>query len=255
MSPQTPPKCCCFNIKTGTVTLGIYHMVMSVLLLIEYSMEVATGKGYCKVLDKDYYVIADITTSFLLIFMLFIISFYLLYGVMKNRERHLIPFLALQIMDFLLTLFTVFSSYIQVPEMLSFASISHVKAHTKVPFLAVQLLDFCLSILTLCSSYMEAPAYLNFHSANQESFLPSQEKLSSEEYAKVMITFTVTFIAVLLLKAYMFKCVLRCYKYIKASKSEEVKVLPEFAEKVMLPSYEEAVELPHKESPPPYSGV
>ncbi|XP_037737534.1 lysosomal-associated transmembrane protein 5 [Chelonia mydas] len=255
MSPQTPPKCCCFNIKTGTVTLGIYHVVMSILLLIEYSMEVATGKGYCKVLDKDYYIIADITTSFLLIFMLFIISFYLLYGVVKNRERLLIPFLALQIMDFLLTLFTIISSYIQVPEMLSFASISHVKAHTKFPFLAVQLLDFCLSVLTLCSSYMEVPGYLSFHSANQESFLPSQEKLSPEEYAKVMITFTITFIAVLLLKACMFKCVLRCYKYIKSSKREEVKVMPEFAEKVMLPSYEEAVELSSKESPPPYSGV
>ncbi|XP_074832513.1 lysosomal-associated transmembrane protein 5 [Carettochelys insculpta] len=255
MSPQIPPKCFCFNIKTGTVFLGIYHMVMSILLLIEYSLEVATGKGCCKALVQDYYVIADITTSFLLIIMLFIISFYLLYGVVKNRERLLIPFLALQIMDFLLTLFAVFSSYIQVPEMLSFMSISHVKAHTKVPFLAVQLLDFCLHILTLCSSYMEVPTYLSFHSVNQESFLPSHEKLSSEEYVKVMIAFTITFIAVLFLKAYMFKCVWSCFKYLKASKREEVKVMPEFAEKAMLPSYEEALELPCKELPPPYSGV
>lgn len=29
--------------------------VMSVLLLIEYSLEVANGKGFCKDLDKDYY--------------------------------------------------------------------------------------------------------------------------------------------------------------------------------------------------------
>lgn len=30
MTPQTspqPPKCCCFNIKTATVALGIFHMV------------------------------------------------------------------------------------------------------------------------------------------------------------------------------------------------------------------------------------
>lgn len=250
-----PPKCCCFTIKTGTIVLGIYHVVMSILLLTEYSLEVATGSSYCKVLEKDYYVIADVTTSFLLIIMLFITSFCLLYGVVKNRERLLIPFLALQIMDFLLTLFTIFSSYIQVPEMLSFMSISHVKSHTKVPFLTMEILDFCLSILTLCSSYMEVPAYLSFHSVNQESFLPSREKFSSEEYAKVMITFTITFIAVLLLKAYLFNCVLRCYKHLKASKREEVKVLPEFAEKAVLPSYEEALELPCKESPPPYSGV
>uniref|UniRef100_A0A8C8RAZ4 Lysosomal protein transmembrane 5 n=1 Tax=Pelusios castaneus TaxID=367368 RepID=A0A8C8RAZ4_9SAUR len=254
MSPQTPPKCCCFNIKTATVTLGIYHTVMSVLILIEYSLNVATGKGYCKALDKDYYII-DITTNFLLIIMLFVVSFHLLYGVMKNRECLLIPFLALQIMDFLFILFTIFSSYMQAPEIQSFTFINHVKPHTKVPFLVVQLLDFCLSVLTLCSSYLEVPAYLSYHSVHQESLLQSHEKLSSEEYAKVMITFTITFIAVLLLKAYMFKCVLRCYKYIKASKREEVKVMPEFAEKVMLPSYEEALKLPCKELPPPYSGV
>lgn len=28
---------------------------MSILLLIEYSLEVASGKGFCKDLDKDYY--------------------------------------------------------------------------------------------------------------------------------------------------------------------------------------------------------
>lgn len=30
MTPQSspePPKCCCFNIKTATVALGIFHMV------------------------------------------------------------------------------------------------------------------------------------------------------------------------------------------------------------------------------------
>lgn len=33
-----------------------------------------------------------------------------------------------------------------------------------------------------------------------QSFLPSHEKLSSEEYVKVMIIFSIAFIAVLLLK-------------------------------------------------------
>lgn len=26
-APPEPPKCCCFNIKTATVALGIFHMV------------------------------------------------------------------------------------------------------------------------------------------------------------------------------------------------------------------------------------
>ncbi|XP_004947735.1 lysosomal-associated transmembrane protein 5 isoform X2 [Gallus gallus] len=255
MTAQTkPPKCCFFNIKTATLALGIFHMVMSILLLIEYSLEVASGKGYCKDLSKDYYRIADVTTSFLLIIMLFVISFNLLFGVVKKRERLLIPFLALQVMDFLLSLLTMFSSYIQVPAMVSVSSLRHTE-HLKTPFLALQLLDFCLSILTLCSSYMEVPTYLSLKSADNRGFLPALEKLPTEEYAKVMVTFTVAFIAVLFLKAYMFKCVLSCFKYIKASKREEVKVDTQAVEKAVLPSYEEALELPSKECPPPYVAV
>ncbi|NXE24797.1 LAPM5 protein, partial [Ardeotis kori] len=220
--------------------------VMSVLLLIEYSLEVASEKGFCKDLGKDYYRVGDVITSFLLIILLFVISFNLLLGVVKKRERLLIPFLALQVMDFLLSVLTMFSSYIQVPAIISVSSLSHMPGHSKIPFLALQLLDFCLSILTLCSSYMEVPTYLSLKSSDNRGFLPTVEKLPTEEYAKVMITFTIAFIAVLFLKAYMFKCVLSCFKYIKASKREEVKVDSQAVEKAVLPSYEEAVELPSK---------
>ncbi|XP_016159287.1 PREDICTED: lysosomal-associated transmembrane protein 5 isoform X2 [Ficedula albicollis] len=258
MTPQTPPeppKCCCFNIKTATVALGIFHMVMSVLLLIEYSLEVANGKGFCKDLDKDYYRIADITTSFLLILMLFIISFHLLFGVIKMRERFLIPFLALQVIDFLLSLLTMFSSYIQVPVIISVSSSLGHTGHSRTPLLALQLLDFCLSILTLCSSYMEVPTYLSLKPLDSGGSLPALQKLPAEEYTRVMITFTIAFAAVLFLKAYMFKCVLSCFKYIRASSRQEVKVEPQAVEKAVLPSYEEALELPSKDSPPPFVKV
>ncbi|NWH86358.1 LAPM5 protein, partial [Aegithalos caudatus] len=224
---------------------GFVLQVMSVLLLIEYSLEVANGKGFCKDLDKDYYRIADVTTSFLLILMLFIISFHLLLGVLKMRERLLIPFLALQVMDFLLSLLALFSSYIQVPAAIPVSSLGHT-GHSRIPLLALQLLDFCLSILTLCSSYMEVPTYLSLKPLDSRGPVPALEKLPAEEHSKVMLTFTIAFVAVLLLKAYMFKCVLSCFKYIKASRREEVKVEPHAVEKPVLPSYEEALELPSK---------
>ncbi|NWV30522.1 LAPM5 protein, partial [Origma solitaria] len=219
--------------------------VMSVLLLIEYSLEVANGKGFCKDLDKDYYRIADITTSFLLILMLFIVSLHLLLGVLKKRERLLIPFLALQVLDFLLSLLTMFSSYIQMPAVISVSSLRRT-GRSRIPLLALQLLDFCLSVLTLCSSYMEVPSYLSLQPADSGGSLPSLQKLPAEEYTKVMIAFTIAFLAVLFLKAYMFRCVLSCFKYIKASRKEELKVEPQRVEKAMLPSYEEALELPSK---------
>ncbi|NWW18737.1 LAPM5 protein, partial [Falcunculus frontatus] len=219
--------------------------VMSILLLIEYSLEVANGKGFCKDLAKDYYRIADVTTNFLLILVLFVISFHLLFGVLKKRERFLIPFLALQVIDFLLSLLTMFSSYIQVPAIISVSSLGHT-GRSRIPLLALQLLDFCLSILTLCSSYMEVPTYLSLQPADSGGSVPALQKLPAEDYTKVMITFTLAFLAVLFLKAYMFKCVLSCFKYIKASRREEVKVDPQTVEKAVLPSYEEALELPSK---------
>uniref|UniRef100_A0A8C0U779 Lysosomal-associated transmembrane protein 5-like n=1 Tax=Cyanistes caeruleus TaxID=156563 RepID=A0A8C0U779_CYACU len=118
----------------------------------------------------------------------------------KERERLLIPFLALQVIDFLLSLLTMFSSYIQVPVIISVSSLGHT-GHSRIPLLALQLLDFCLSILTLCSSYMEVPTYLSLNfSLFPQGSVPVLESLPAEEYAKVMITFTIAFVAVLVLK-------------------------------------------------------
>ncbi|XP_072465733.1 lysosomal-associated transmembrane protein 5 [Notamacropus eugenii] len=248
--------CYCFNVRIATTALGIYHVVMSVLLLIEHSVEVATGKGYCKILQTSYYKIADIASSFLLIVMLFIISVSLLYGVLKNRERHLLPFLSLQIMDFLLCLLTLLGSYIELPAYLKFGSRSRMKGPFKVPLMALQLLDFCLSILTLCSSYMEVPTYLNFKSMNHMNYLPSREGITQDQFVKLMIGFSIAFIIVLILKVYMFKCVWRCYKYIKSLNRVEDKVNTNIFHKVLLPTYEEAVAMPAKDlAPPPYSAV
>ncbi|XP_006862257.1 PREDICTED: lysosomal-associated transmembrane protein 5 [Chrysochloris asiatica] len=262
MAPRTAAirqTCCCFNVRIATTALAIYHVIMSVLLLIEYSVEVAHGKASCKLSKTGYLRIADLLSSFLLITMLFVISLGLLVGVVKNREKYLLPFLSLQVMDFLLCLLTLLSSYIELPAYLKFASRSRAGS-SKVPLMTLQLLDFCLSIMTLCSSYMEVPTYLNFKSMNHMNYLPSQEGLDHSQFIKIMIIFSVAFITVLILKVYMFQCVWRCYRFIKymnmAEERSSLKMLP----KMILPSYEEALSLPSKVpegdlAPPPYSEV
>ncbi|XP_004591707.1 lysosomal-associated transmembrane protein 5 isoform X1 [Ochotona princeps] len=250
--------CCCFNVRIATMALAIYHVIMSVLLFVEHSVEVAQGKTSCKTSKSGYLRIADLISSFLLISMLFAISLSLLIGVIKNREKYLLPFLSLQIMDFLLCLLTLLGSYIELPAYLKFASRSRA-GPSKVPLMTLQLLDFCLSILTLCSSYMEVPTYLNFKSMNHMNYLPSQEGMAHSQFIKMMIIFSVAFFTVLILKVYMFKCVWRCYQFIKCMNSanrSDSKVLP----KVALPTYEEALALPPKApewgpAPPPYSEV
>uniref|UniRef100_A0A8C2NL61 Lysosomal protein transmembrane 5 n=1 Tax=Capra hircus TaxID=9925 RepID=A0A8C2NL61_CAPHI len=242
-------------------------VIMSVLLFIEHSVEVAHGKSSCKFSKTGYLRIAELVSSFLLITMLFIISLSLLVGVVKNREKYLLPFLSLQIMDFLLCLLTLLGSYIELPAYLKFASRSSRRVNpSKVPLMTLQLLDFCLSILTLCSSYMEVPTYLNFKSMNHMNYLPSQDGMTHNQFIKVMIIFSIAFITVLILKVYMFKCVWRCYRLMKCTNSAEERSGSKMLQKasslclsqVVLPSYEEAVSLPYKvpeggPAPPPYS--
>ncbi|XP_008591050.1 PREDICTED: lysosomal-associated transmembrane protein 5 [Galeopterus variegatus] len=251
--------CCCFNVRIATTALAIYHLIMSVLLFIEHAVEVAQGKASCKFSKTGYLRIADLISSFLLIAMLFLISLSLLIGVVKHREKYLLPFLSLQIMDFLLCLLTLLGSYIELPAYLKFAARSRT-GPSKVPLMTLQLLDFCLSILTLCSSYMEVPTYLNFKSMNHMNYLPSQEGVTHTQFIRMMIIFSIAFITVLILKVYMFKCVWRCYRFIKSTNLVEDKSSSRMLQKVILPSYEEALSLPSKApeggpAPPPYSEV
>ncbi|KAL1776477.1 lysosomal-associated transmembrane protein 5 [Sigmodon hispidus] len=254
--------CCCFNVRVATTALAIYHIVMSILLFIEHLMEVARGKVSCKFSKTPYLRIADLLSSFLLIGVLFAISLSLLFGVVKNREKYLMPFMSLQIMDFLLCLLTLLGSYIELPAYLKLAT-QRRPGSSKVSLMTLQLLDFCLSILTLCSTYMEVPTYLNFKSMNHMNYLPSQEDMPHSQFINMMIIFSVAFITVLILKVYMFKCVLGCYRYIKYmnSATENGNDNSKMFLKVALPSYEEALFLPTKNPegdpapPPPYSEV
>ncbi|XP_030075200.1 lysosomal-associated transmembrane protein 5 [Microcaecilia unicolor] len=248
--------CCCFNIRTSMVALAFYHMAMSVLFLIEHALEVANGKGYCKITSNSYYKIADIASGFLLIILLFLISATLLYGVMKNRERHFIPFMALQTMDIFLSTLTLCSFYMHVPIFVKFTSSKPLTRRLWSPFLALQVLDFCLILLTLCSSYMEIPPFLNFQSMNHMNYFPNEKMLASES-TKILVFLTLLFLVVLAFKVHMLRCVWRCFKYIKVSKKAMVKVAPDICdpEKIVLPSYEEAMKLPSKEPPPPYVAV
>ncbi|XP_059937591.1 lysosomal-associated transmembrane protein 5 [Mesoplodon densirostris] len=250
--------CCCFNVRIATTALAIYHVIMSVLLFIEHSVEVAHGKASCRFSKTGYLRIAELISSFLLITMLFNISLSLLIGVVKNREKYLLPFLSLQIMDFLLCLLTLLGSYIELPAYKFVSRSSSWVGPSKVPLMTLQLLDFCLSILTLCSSYMEVPTYLNFKSMNHMNYLPSQEGMAHSQFIKMMVIFSIAFITVLILKVYMFKCVWRCYRFMKYMNSAEERSSSKMLQKVVLPSYEEVVSLPYKipeggPAPPPYS--
>uniref|UniRef100_I3NGL5 Lysosomal protein transmembrane 5 n=1 Tax=Ictidomys tridecemlineatus TaxID=43179 RepID=I3NGL5_ICTTR len=126
MAPRAAPirqTCCCFNVRVVTTALAIYHVIMSVLLFVEHTVEVARGKASCRFSKTVYLRIADLVSSFLLIGLLFLISLSLLLGVVKGPSK--VPLMTLQLLDFCLSILTLCSSYMEVPTYLNFKSMNH----------------------------------------------------------------------------------------------------------------------------------
>ncbi|KAG3282572.1 lysosomal protein transmembrane 5 [Ictidomys tridecemlineatus] len=270
MAPRAAPirqTCCCFNVRVVTTALAIYHVIMSVLLFVEHTVEVARGKASCRFSKTVYLRIADLVSSFLLIGLLFLISLSLLLGVVKvrgtGREGGWAPGVPLPTLHLCWAVQSA-AQWVGAPQErpasphVSFSA--PVPGPSKVPLMTLQLLDFCLSILTLCSSYMEVPTYLNFKSMNHMNYFPSQEGLAHSQFIRTMVIFSVAFVTVLVLKVYMLKCVWRCYRLLKSANSAEERGASKTLPKVVLPTYEEALSLPSKSpegdpAPPPYSEV
>ncbi|XP_078538644.1 lysosomal-associated transmembrane protein 5 [Lissotriton helveticus] len=250
-----PLRCClCFSVQVSTLCLAVYHMAMSVLLLVDQSLDVANVKE-SGVSLHGYYKIADVASSFLLIIMLLLISVCLFFGVIKNLERFLLPFVALQVLDFLLYTLTVCSTYIQLSANLQFSTLQDLTGpSSQDSFTAMQIVDFTLSLLTLCSSYMEIPAYLNLRCMNHMNYFPSKQVLSPQKSIKMRICISIIFLAVTVVKMFMMNCVWRCFQLIRSSHKSVTKETPQLncPDKVLLPSYEEAIKS-SKVLPPPYS--
>lgn len=228
-------------------------MAMSVLLLVDQSLEVVNVKENGISLHGYYKI--EVASSFLLIIMLLLISVCLFFGVIKNLERFLLPFAALQILDFLLYSLTICSTYIQLPAYLQFSTLQDLQGpSSQDSFTAMQIVDFTLSLLTLCSSYMEIPAYLNLRCMSHMNYFPSKQVLSPQKSIKMLICISIIFLAVLVVKVSMMNCVWRCFKLIRNSHKSVMKETPQltFPDKVLLPSYEEAIKS-SKVLPPPYS--
>ncbi|KAM4700108.1 lysosomal-associated transmembrane protein 5 [Discoglossus pictus] len=242
----------CVRVRAVVHTLSIYHMIMAAILFIEHSAQVISRKSCCPEISKYYYVV-DVASSYLLLFSLFVISILLLWGVLKKRGSLAMPFLALQIMDFILSCLMLLSTYVVLPSYLG-ASTQDTMLDAQQQAQNWKALDICLSLLTLCSFYVEVPAYLNLKSMNLMNYFPHND---SQKYVTELVAFNLLYVAVLFFKVFLIWCVYRVFKSFQLSKKPKSPKNPmtqDFS-KVKLPSYEEAVKIATKDCPPPYSSV
>ncbi|XP_077337881.1 lysosomal-associated transmembrane protein 5 [Lithobates pipiens] len=241
------------KIRAVAHVLAIYHLVLSIILLIEYSVELTRRKSCC--LEISNYIRLDIISSYLLLMVLLLISSTFLYGVIVNHRSLVIPFLALQTMDLILSFVMFCSFYSDMPS--SQTSITEDKMVILDPDTPVgvqKVCEMCLRLLTFCSCFVEVPTYIDLKAISYMNYI-LVNKVPSQKYTTRLIIFTLLHAAVILYKALMISCVWKVFKSLNPlAKKKDVPQQQEFT-KVALPSYEEAVKTTSKDLPPPYSTV
>ncbi|XP_069612899.1 lysosomal-associated transmembrane protein 5 isoform X2 [Ranitomeya imitator] len=210
----------CSKVQHVAYVLAIYHLGVNVILFIEYSVQLDKRKNCCIELSNVNPI--DTVSSYLLLVALFLISLSLLTGAISNRGTLVMPFLALQSMDFLLSFLMFFTNYSDIPSsyetfMQNNMAISKLETESR----HWSSFQMCLRFMITCSCYVEVPTFIN---------------LSPTNYNALMIW-----------------CVWRVFKSSSKNHSKDKHILKGVS-KAALPSYKEAI-METKDLPPPYSTV
>ncbi|XP_063310517.1 lysosomal-associated transmembrane protein 5 [Pelobates fuscus] len=247
-------KSTCFRVRTLAKTLSIYHMILSIVIFTEYSLEVVKRKDCCPDVSK-FYKIADAASSYLLLIVLFAISVLLFCGDLASRASLVIPFFALQFMDLILSALVLCSIYIELPTYIRTKAQGNVAA-LELTTASTTAINMFLSLLTLCSSYAEVPAYLNLQSMNYMNYF-MEDNLASQNFVVDLITFTLLHFSVLMFKVSMIYSVWKVFKILRTRKqfTSVETPQPKTTDKDALPSYEDALKMPVIDCPPPYSTI
>lgn len=239
-------RCCfCCHVRTGTVILGIWHLILHVLALAilvsmllrpelfdklygngassgqqfsggfithfrpsVYSHEFPDASGdarFANIRDQDVHVALAITLC------TGIITLLLLYGTIWGHANYLMPFFCLQVFDFILSALTVVGYFSYMPD-----------------------------VRRLVASSRD---------------LPLQRELLRLDPQWLCAVVMVGFVACMMLKAYVMGVVWSCYKYLRLRQEANLSDLETDSEALLPPDYETATKMPAYlpvYAPPPY---
>ncbi|XP_066907781.1 lysosomal-associated transmembrane protein 4A isoform X2 [Halyomorpha halys] len=257
-------KCCfCCHVRTATIFLGIWHLLLHMLTLsvvavvirhpemvteptapalpTPLSSELANPANYSpnsygKFLAKNPGESQRLNVSIVVIFSTFVITLLMVYGAIKGKPSYLMPFFCLQLFDFCVT--RASSGLNHIVTIISYLSrFSHAKWR-----------ETLTALTYLC--------YLpDMHRIVAESpRVPMQAQLLQLSPESLALIVLFTFVTAMLLKAYFIGVVWSCYKYLTLrliSAQRTLHLIEPESSQDLLPDYDTAVKFPPP--PPPYN--
>ncbi len=221
------PTCCfCLHVRTGSVLIGLWHMVGQVcaMLLIASMIIKGTVKpedNTTNVSIENQHDASDYCVGLVIICCYFLITSMMIKGVAQHQSSYLLPFFCLQLFDFFIT---------------------------------------CLTAIGLMSYYPEFDYEDSGKFPYNQEFMHWKEKLPINKMDLdnqwFVIIALVIFMIIMVVKAYCIACVWSCYKYIAAREMGENARSSNYAmdaEALLpkLPTYSDAIQTPVCK-PPPY---
>lgn len=247
-------KCCfCCHVKTGTIILGLWHLVVHLLVIgflivssihpevLRNGLEPGTSmemdgihvitpeKNEMNEFKESPAIIyetpnatayrqwrkEDMCLAFVLTLCSLTLIIFLLYGTIKNRPGYLMPFFCLQVFD------------------------------------------FCLSCLSVVGYFSYAPNIKLWIQQQGLGDCAVSRRLMEMDDQWLMLLFVLVFFLFLSLKAYLIGMVWACYKYLQLVNANrnvvrEYRVDPD-SEMLLPPKYEDAIKIPVDQLPPPYT--
>lgn len=245
-------RCCfCCHVRTGTVILGVWHLILHVLALAILVSMMLRPELFEKLYGNGGSATTQLSGSFITRFRPTVYNHEL--SDMANdpkltsiRDEDLHVALAITVCTGVVTLLLLYGTIWGQPTYL-------------MPFFCLQVFDFVLSALTVVGYFSYMPDVRRLVASSRD--LPLQKELLRLDPQWLCTVVMIGFIACMMLKAYVMGIVWSCYKYLRmrqeaslADVESDSEVLP-YGQALLPPDYETATKMPAfvpVYAPPPY---